>query len=54
MKEQWFRNFERALNEREAAGFSRKSAYELAAHDANENTAPSIIEQADTLRKESK
>jgi hypothetical protein len=49
-KEQWFRNFERALAEREGAGFKPKAAYELAAKDADDITVDQWATAADMLR----
>ncbi len=49
-KEQWFRNFERALAERETSGFSRKDAYNLATGDADEMTADQAAHAADLAR----
>jgi hypothetical protein len=54
-KEQWFRNFERALAEREGSGFKPKAAYELATKDADDATIDQLADAADmerTRRKE--
>ena len=49
-KEIWFRNYERALAEREDAGFKGKDAEALAVHDANAATIDSLTDAADYAR----
>lgn len=49
-KEMWFRNFERALAEREER-HPPKRAYDLAAKDADEMTAEELAYRADLARE---
>ena len=53
MKEQWFRNFERSLTEREDR-HPQKIAYALAAKDADDLTADQLADAIDMARLRAK
>lgn len=50
LKDRWLANYERALVDREDAGFKGKHAEELAKHDADTATIESLTDEADYAR----
>lgn len=54
VKDMWFANYERALADREFAGFKPKAAEVLAADDADEMTRDQLADAADLARTQRK
>jgi len=50
VKDLWFANYERALADREFAGFKPKAAEALATDDADEMTRDQLADAADLAR----
>lgn len=49
-KDRWIEHYERAVADREFAGFNRRAAEQLAKHDADEALGDELATQADEAR----